>query len=149
MGLPNPAHFIDTEFLQFRIGELSKMANVSARQLRYWEQKKFIKSNERVNNKGPRVYSFVTYVQVRLMKRFLDTGYTLQAAYEKSMDTLNEAKFVHQFIKKSFQGVKEINGQKAIDLGYFDAAKTKRLFGFQNEEGAYYQVIDDFNENLD
>lgn len=133
---------INMKGLQFRIGELSKMTDVSARQLRYWEQKGLIEANERPHNRGPRVYHFSMYLKVQLIKHYLDEGYTLAKANEKSQSTLDSAKWLHNFVVAAFGETTEIDGKEAIDMGYFDAEHTQRLYGFNDENGVSYKVQD-------
>ena len=74
----------DFHRLVFRIGELSSMTGVSARQLRYWEKKELIASREREDGQQARVYTFKTFIKVSMMKYFLDAGYTLAGAAKQA-----------------------------------------------------------------
>ena len=74
---------LNEENLLIGISELSEIAEVSPRQLRYWEEKGYISSIAKDAN-GPRKYRLHTVVKVHWIKRFLDEGYTLQSAVEKA-----------------------------------------------------------------
>ncbi|KRM12988.1 MerR family transcriptional regulator [Paucilactobacillus suebicus] len=143
------ANMIDTSLLRFKIGELSKMTGVSTRQLRYWEKKEFISAMDRVDDHDARVFGFKSYIKVALIKRLLDEGYTLTAANEKSKSLIKDSKWFHEFVRKSFCGVEKINGERAVNMGYFDDDHTKVLYGFNDESGVHYEVRDAKSEMED
>lgn len=123
----------DVHRLVFRIGELSSMTGVSARQLRYWEKKDFIESREREDGQQARVYTFKTFVKVSMMKYFIDSGYTLSAAASQAEERQANVKILHRFIRSGMQGFAEVDGQMALNLGPFDAEQT--LMALVPEEG--------------
>ena len=57
--------------------ELAKVTGVSPSQLRYWERKGYICSQQDQQNKNHH-FSILTAYQVRTIKFYLDEGYTLQ-----------------------------------------------------------------------
>ncbi|ANN49710.1 MerR family transcriptional regulator [Levilactobacillus brevis] len=116
--------FFDIQRLVFRIGELSAMTDVSARQLRYWEKKGLIASQAREDGQQARVYTFKTFVQVSMIKYFLDEGYTLEAASHQARSRQDRMKYIHRFISSGLQGFATVDGQMAINLGAFDADQT-------------------------
>lgn len=124
----------DFHRLVFRIGELSSMTGVSARQLRYWEQKGLINSQERSDGKQARVYTFKTFVLVSMMKYFLDTGYTLVAAAQQAKQRQENAKVMHRFITRGMRGFARIDNQLAINLGSFD--DQQKLFALLPDDGS-------------
>lgn len=71
--------------LQIPINEVSKIAGVSSRQIRYWTEEK-----EYLANKGDRVYkySFRDLQKVYIMAQFLDRGLSLKIANEKAEKAL-------------------------------------------------------------
>ena len=130
----NLSDLVNLTNLRFKIGELSKMAGVSTRQLRYWEQKKFISANEREADQDARVFSFRMYIKVLLIKHYLDEGYKLAAANEKSKDVIEDELWLHRFFEDSFKGIELIDGKRAVNLGFFDQENRQTLYGF-NEGG--------------
>lgn len=117
-------HVFDVHRLVFRIGEISSMTGVSARQLRYWEKKGLISSREREDGQQARVYTFKTFVLVSMMKYFMDSGYTLAAAAKQASLRQSNVKLLHRFIDQGIRGFAEVDGQLAINLGAFDADQT-------------------------
>ncbi|MDR3189935.1 MAG: MerR family transcriptional regulator [Lactobacillaceae bacterium] len=124
----------NTDKFQFRIGELSTMAGVSTRQLRYWESKEIIHAVTRDGEQDARVYKFHTVARVMTIKGYLDEGYTLKAAVKKAEAMVDVWKILHTVMKNVMQGVAEIDGKQAVDMGFFDDAKTQRLYAYMDEE---------------
>lgn len=127
-------NFLKSEVFQFRIGELATMTGVSTRQLRYWESKGIISSLSRDGEQDARVYNYKTYVAVATIKNFLDEGYTLKAAVKKKEDLEQSWKVLHDVMSRAVQGTAEIDGIPAVDLGFFDAEQTQRLFATVDDQ---------------
>ena len=76
----------------YSIGDTSMMTGASKKQIRNWEAKGYIPTADRVIS-GDRAYRRFSLKQVELISRiksFLEEGYTLPAAAEKSI-TINLA----------------------------------------------------------
>ncbi|MEJ6400091.1 MerR family transcriptional regulator [Nicoliella lavandulae] len=132
---------IDVHKIIFRIGEVSKMTGVSPRQLRYWDQKGFIKS-QRHDTSSSRVYTLLNLFRVGLIKKYLDNGYTLKAAVQKTNERQDMMETMHHFIYHSVSGIENIDGKLMINMGYFDKAKTSYLYGRLDEnDETEYKVI--------
>jgi len=130
----------DFHRLVFRIGELSSMTDVSARQLRYWEKKGLITSREREDGQQARVYTFKTFIKVSMMKYFLDAGYTLNGAAKQAQAREKRVKYIHKFISTGMKGFAEIDGQMALNLGRFDDEQT--LMAILPDEGeVHYKLL--------
>ena len=82
------------EKLRISMSELSQTANVSPSQIRYWERKGYIASEQDQQNKSHK-YTLMTLVQVTGIKYFLDEGFTLPVAVKKQKE--------HQVMAKSFK----------------------------------------------
>ena len=70
---------LENDQLVVGISELSDIVGVSPRQLRYWEQKGFIRSIEADAN-CPRKYRLPTVIKVELIKKY---GLDAKSIYEK------------------------------------------------------------------
>ena len=127
-------NFLKSEVFQFRIGELATMTGVSTRQLRYWESKGIISSLSRDGEQDASVYNYKTYVAVATIKNFLDEGYTLKAAVKKKEELEQSWKVLHDVMSRAVQGTAEIDGIPAVDLGFFDAEQTQRLFATVDDQ---------------
>ena len=85
----------------FSIGDTANMTGVTQKQIRNWEEKKYIPEAERVVS-GVRAYRRFSMDEVetmRLIKEHLDAGFTLKVAVQKAtgttlskMEVVNNAK---------------------------------------------------------
>ena len=82
--------------IEVGIGEVSKTVGVSQRQLRYWEEKGYIKPVDD-NQSGVRRYTLSTLYLIIFIKTQLDQGFTLSAAFERSKDIKVKSKIVRNF----------------------------------------------------
>jgi len=64
------------------IGEVSIITGIPQRQLRYWEQKGIIKSQDDESSSNRR-FNYLEIKKILLLKELLDEGYTLDAATKK------------------------------------------------------------------
>ncbi|WP_225418531.1 MULTISPECIES: MerR family transcriptional regulator [Loigolactobacillus] len=127
--------------LIFGIGQISEMTGVSTRQLRYWEKRGYIHPLTKEDGKA-RQYDFKTVIAVLSIKHYLDEGYTLQAAVSKVSQYTKQASLFHRFMRRQLKGISIVDGHDALDLGYFDGTKTKKLYGVINGSETYFKLLD-------
>jgi DNA-binding transcriptional MerR regulator len=75
----------DFDFLEklvVGIGEVSQITGIPTRQIRYWEEKRIIKSLTEEEGKNRR-YNYENIKKMLLIKELLEEGYTLDASAEK------------------------------------------------------------------
>ena len=119
------------------ISELSKMCNLSPRQLRYWEQKGYIQSvEEKSGNPVARKYRLFMVVKVQLIKNYMDQGDSLSKAVEKA-----EQKFT---LVRSFR---QLFKQGAIQLKVLDNNVVFIIFGPIENVEMYFVVKFDQSSN--
>jgi len=118
------------DHLQFRIGELARMTNISTRQLRYWEKQE------------SRLYGFRAFIKVAIIKQNLDDGDSLHDAVDKANEQLESAMIIHHIMKKAFQGIEEYEGRVVVNLGYFDDDETQLLYVYLESGKVKYRVVD-------
>lgn len=126
------------------IGEVSKIIGVSPRQLRYWEQKGYIKPVEDEKS-GVRRYSLGTVYLIAFIKDHLDQGFTLTTAYEKSKDVKVKNKVIQKLFQTTFSDVVVTDEEHAygeIDLGKvkIDDHEDYRIKGVVDEKGNYFEA---------
>ncbi|MGK0550918.1 MerR family transcriptional regulator [Enterococcus faecalis] len=134
---------LNEENLLVGISELSELAEVSPRQLRYWEAKGYITSVAKSDNTA-RKYQLPMVIKVHWIKRFLDEGYTLQRAAEKAAQQKRTIAIAKKIFSQTFHGISDIcDGFVALDLGSFDEAGTQKLYVLFNEhtEKSRYVVL--------
>ncbi|PWG00070.1 MerR family transcriptional regulator [Levilactobacillus bambusae] len=138
----NIENILNTDRFMFRIGELSQMTGVSARQLRYWEKKGYIQSEAREDGQRARVYSFKSFVKVSLIKEFLDQGFTLPAAVDKMTEQGKRMSELHQLYHNAYHGLGFYEDQLWVNMGYFDDEKTKILLAHVgDDDDVHYRVM--------
>lgn len=115
--------------LGISIGEVSKITGVSQRQLRYWEQKGYIKP---INSEsGVRNYSLATVYLVIHIQSELDEGFTLAAAYKHTQYVKTKAKILRSFFSNIIEDVKVEDE---------DGTEGKICFGEAKADDKIYQV---------
>lgn len=136
---------LESDDLLVGISELSKVTGVSPRQIRYWEQKGYIKSTG--EKSGNRKFKLPMVIKVEIIKHFLDEGYTLITAVEKArerQENIHQAKIL---IREVFKGIQQVDDRYTVI--YLD--------DFTNKEGFYlirdnvtnqatYQIIEKESE---
>lgn len=128
--------------LQFRIGELARMTEVSTRQLRYWEKQGYVTSIQRDGDKDSRVYGFRAYVKVTMIKQFLDEGQALHDAVSAAEEQIEGVTIVQKIMKKAFQGLDIYDDHNVVNLGFFDEAETQLLYVSMENNKVRYHVVD-------
>ena len=102
---------LENDQLVVGISELSDIVGVSPRQLRYWEQKGFIRSIEADAN-CPRKYRLPTVIKVELIKKYLDDGFTLSKAAEKAEIRQKKMHHVRKVFSKAIKDIELIGNFK-------------------------------------
>lgn len=81
--------------------------------------------------------------KVTLIKHYLDKGFTLTAAIETASENIAKMRYLRRFMMNAFEDVETIDGQPAVNLGYFDEAKTSILYASVDENDEIkYRVVD-------
>lgn len=128
--------------LKVGIGEVSNLTGVTQRQLRYWEEKGYIKPIEK---DGIRKYTLGTLFRIVFIKEKLDQGYTLASAVKKSKENQIKVKllrklfsnpnyqievtdFDHEYGKVHFGELKLIDGRKGDLTSIIDKDGTHYEF---------------------
>ena len=116
------------EKLRISMSELSQAANVSPSQIRYWERKGYIASEQDQQNKSHK-YTLMTLVQVTGIKYFLDEGFTLPVAVKKQKEHQVMAKSFKHFIGDRLLDFENDGktGATLINLGKLDDAPDKEV----------------------
>ncbi|MBO0453969.1 MULTISPECIES: MerR family transcriptional regulator [Enterococcus] len=116
---------LESDDLLIGISELSKMTNVSPRQIRYWEQRKYIESTG--EKSGNRKFRLPMVIKVEIIKHYLDEGYTLTAAVEKAQERQENIHQAKMLLKDVLKGIQKIG----------DRYTVIHLDDFSNKEGFY------------
>ena len=130
------------ENLEIGIGGVSSSLGVSQRQLRYWEQKGYIKPiNE---GSGVRHYSLATVYLIAFIKDQLDAGYTLEAAFKKSKEIRIKSKIARKLLRNAFDDIEvtdEAKGYGKIEMGTIKVGdKNAEVVGIVDEDGSRFEL---------
>ncbi|WP_265668123.1 MerR family transcriptional regulator [Lactobacillus amylovorus] len=130
------------ENLEIGIGGVSSSLGVSQRQLRYWEQKGYIKPID--EKSGVRHYSLATVYLIAFIKDQLDAGYTLDAAVKKSKEVRIKSKIARKLLRNAFDDIEvtdEEKGYGEIRMGEIEVGDKKaEVIGIVDENGSHFEL---------
>ncbi|MBZ6003412.1 MerR family transcriptional regulator [Leuconostoc gelidum subsp. aenigmaticum] len=133
--------------LQFRIGELARMTNVSTRQLRYWEKQGYVSAIKRNDGQETRLYGFRAYIKVSIIKQHLDDGESLHEAILAANEQLETVSIMQHIMKKAFQGVEKYEDGFVVNLGFFDEDETQLLYASIDRGKVKYKLVNVSDKN--
>jgi hypothetical protein len=138
--------------LEIGIGGVSSSLGLSQRQLRYWEQKGYIKPVD--EDSGVRHYSLSTVYLIAFIKTQLDKGYTLEAAVKKSKEVKARTDIIRRLMRTVFDQIKITNPDKGYGEIKFNVKVTPdnepmSLLGIVDENGSYFEVKKDQNKKTE
>lgn len=118
---------IDTK-IKIGMTELTNITGVSPSQIRYWERKGYIKSEQDQQNKN-HYFNLFTIYRVSIIKYYLDQGYTLQKAVQKERERHELGTIFSTFLRERIENIKQINSdQGEITLGRLADDPTKEVY---------------------
>lgn len=143
-------NLLQNDNLLVGISELSKMTEVSPRQLRYWEQKGLIASVPQPEDNAARKYRLPVVVKVELIKKFLDEGYTLTKAVEKAEEKIRIAHHVRCVFSKVLKDIEVIDERfTVISIGPVDTLKQNLYVIHDEKNGSLSYKLLPQGEQLD
>jgi DNA-binding transcriptional MerR regulator len=82
----------NSEFKSYGIGETVEKTGITQKQLRYWEDQKYIPSPERIvcGDRAYRRYSEYHIQLLQLIKQYLENGYSIRGAAVNARNKLAE-----------------------------------------------------------
>ena len=119
---------IASKQLKISMSEVARVTGVSTSQLRYWEKKGYIKSEQDEQNKN-HYFSFPTIFQVLTIKVFLDQGFTLAMAVKKERKRRELHKIFTRFITDGSKEVEQTGEDSGeVKLGPLAEDSTKEVY---------------------
>ena len=117
-----------SEDIKIGLSELTKVTGASPSQVRYWERKGYIHSEQDQENKNHR-FNLMAVYQVRTIKFYLDQGYTLQVAVQKEQKRRALGKIFHLFITNRVKEIKLTDdGCGEVRLGTLEEDPTQEVY---------------------
>lgn len=133
---------IASKQLKISMSEAARVTGVSTSQLRYWEKKGYIKSEQDEQNKN-HYFSFPTIFQVLTIKVFLDQGFTLAMAVKKERKRRELHKIFTRFITDGIKEVKQTGDDSGeIKLGPLTEDPTKEVYAVINGDKTSFRIRD-------
>lgn len=118
--------------LKVSMTEVSRVTGVSTSQLRYWEKKGYIQSEQDDQNKN-HYFSLPTIFQAFTIKLFLDQGYTLTMAVKKEQQRRELHRVFERFITDCILEIKQTGEKEGeIKLGPLADDPTKEVYATIN-----------------
>lgn len=134
----------DKKMMQFGIGDLARVTQVSPSKLRYWESKCYIHPIQ-IQSGQNRKYSMETLARVHMIKHFLDEGYTLPVSVEKANGKKETIEVLRKVMVERFVSIEEIDGKCAVNMGQVEGIPDKKLVAMVGLDGVKMQLIDENN----
>lgn len=123
------------EQLKVSMTEAARVTGVSTSQLRYWEKKGYIKSDQDKENKN-HYFNLVTIFQAYTIKLFLDQGYTLAMAVQKEQEHRKLHQIFKRFITDGITAIKQTSDNGGVvELGPLADDPTKEVYAVINDHG--------------
>lgn len=107
---------VEENRLRISLQELSTASGVSGRQLRYWEEKGYIKSEQSEAGKAHK-YTLQTMFEVISIKNFLNRGYTLAKSVEMEEQHRQIRRIFRQFIRQNLLKINEDEDTVRMNIG--------------------------------
>lgn len=116
------------EDFRLGIGDIASATGVSQRQLRYWEKKGYIQPDEGSEGHRHRKYAYRTLIKVSMIQSYVESGYTLGMAVEKSSQHEEMSNAVRQLLVDRLADFKSVDNGYELDFGCVQGtAKEKHL----------------------
>lgn len=129
------------EHIVLGIGDVAEATGVSQSQLRYWERKGYIRSQEVGDGKN-RKFSYKTLLQVQQIKTLLDQGLTLVAAVKQAKHRKDLFDALRSFMDGRFSHISMTDdGDIQINLGRFDPDPTQDLIADRVDGQWHFKLI--------
>lgn len=125
--------------IQIGIGDMCKATGVTGRQLRYWGERGYITTIAAGKGSLTRKYNLETLYQVRAIKHFIDEGYTLSKAVEKSRRREKEMGLVHHFFVDGIQKVVLTDEEKNYGKLLLGVCDDKQIIAVIDQNGVHLE----------
>ncbi|GLB46129.1 transcriptional regulator [Philodulcilactobacillus myokoensis] len=108
-----------SESMLMNVGDIAKNTGLTPSQIRYWEKCGYIKSKSVLKNKTHK-YTTGTYLKIKLIKSYLDSGFTLTVAAKKASIMDKFKNLVRKTIGGRMIEMNIIDNYPALNFGKVD-----------------------------
>ncbi|GKS81278.1 hypothetical protein LPAF129_09640 [Ligilactobacillus pabuli] len=120
------------------IRDAARASNVTDTQVRYWVKSGYLKTVKADNGAIKLPYDQI--VIIRMIKTFLDEGYTLNGAVKKTQETKDLGRSIHHLVFSSFHNIERQGDETIFDLGPLEGEPDKHIFAIETPEKITYVV---------
>lgn len=120
------------------IRDAARACDVTDTQVRYWIKNDYLKTVKADNGAIKLPYDQIT--SIRMIKFFLDNGYTLNGAAKRTQENKDIGRSIRHLFFSSIQNVEHQDDKTIFDLGPIEGDPTKHVFGVETPEKITYVI---------
>ncbi|WEV38712.1 MerR family transcriptional regulator [Lactobacillus sp. ESL0785] len=129
---------IKSDNVYLGISDVARACKVNARQIRYWIKMGYIDTVNVENGAIKLPYSEL--IHARLIKHFLDEGYTLSAAAKKMKENIGLARAYRKILTEGVKKVSTDKNKTIFDFGSLKENPDKHVYGVETENGIEFTL---------
>ena len=129
---------IDPDKILLSIRDAARAGNVTDAQVRYWIKSGYLKTVKADN--GAIKLPFTQIGSIRMIKSFLDEGYTLSGAAQKTEENKDINRSIHHLLSAGIQNIEHHDDKTVFDLGPLEDEPEKHVFGVETPEKVTYII---------
>lgn len=120
------------------IRDAARASNVTDAQVRYWIKNGYLRTVKADNGAIKLPYNQIA--SIRMIKFFLDDGYTLSGAAKKTQENKDIARSIRHLVFSSIHNIEKQGNKTIFDLGPIDEDPEKHIFGIETPEKITYVI---------
>ncbi|WP_405076233.1 MerR family transcriptional regulator [Ligilactobacillus acidipiscis] len=120
------------------IRDAARASNVTDAQVRYWIKNGYLRTVKADNGAIKLPYNQIA--SIRMIKFFLDNGYTLSGAAKKTQENKDIARSIRHLVFSSIHNIGKQGNKTIFDLGPIDKDPEKHIFGIETPEKITYII---------
>lgn len=120
------------------IRDAARASNVTDAQVRYWIKNGYLRAVKADNGAIKLPYNQIA--SIRMIKFFLDNGYTLSGAAKKTQENKDIARSIRHLVFSSIHNIGKQGNKTIFDLGPIDKDPEKHIFGIETPEKITYII---------
>lgn len=120
------------------IRDAARASNVTDAQVRYWIKNGYLRAVKADNGAIKLPYNQIA--SIRMIKFFLDNGYTLSGAAKKIQENKDIARSIRHLVFSSIHNIGKQGNKTIFDLGPIDKDPEKHIFGIETPEKITYII---------
>lgn len=120
------------------IRDAARASNVTDAQVRYWIKNGYLRTVKADNGAIKLPYNQIA--SIRMIKFFLDNGYTLSGAAKKTQENKDIIRSIRHLVFSSIHNIGKQGNKTIFDLGPIDKDPEKHIFGIETPEKITYII---------